>query len=181
MRHDLGALQRFITKSVGEGSPLLTPEFMGPCLTSDVQPVPSSRTVKWVICKFNLQYNHIKSDSNALLFRLFSVRRNRCAQWLLDTFDIPLDDVVSMFNRWLAPNSHTDLAGWQAILGHYGDAIDASFIRTHFLGVVSAAPPVALFTMRRFGITLDEIRGGNLTKSLSDETKIWLGLPWLDL
>ncbi|KAH3722616.1 hypothetical protein Pelo_18678 [Pelomyxa schiedti] len=47
MRHDLGALQRFITKSVGEGSPLLTPEFMGPCLTSDVQPVPSSRTVKW--------------------------------------------------------------------------------------------------------------------------------------
>ncbi|KAH3698773.1 hypothetical protein Pelo_19833 [Pelomyxa schiedti] len=79
MRHDLGALQRFITKSVGEGSPLLTPQFMGPCLTSYVQPVPSSRTVKWVICKFNLQ--------------LFSVSRNRCAQWLLDTFDIPLDDV----------------------------------------------------------------------------------------
>ncbi|KAH3731565.1 hypothetical protein Pelo_17604 [Pelomyxa schiedti] len=85
-----------------------------------------------------------------------------------------------MFDSWLAPNSHIDLAGWQVILGHYGDAIDASFIRTHFLGVVSAAPPVAMFTMHRFGITLDEIRGGNLTKSLSDETKIWLGLPWLD-
>ncbi|KAH3723204.1 hypothetical protein Pelo_18094 [Pelomyxa schiedti] len=174
MKHDLQVLQRLI-HSVGEDSPLLTPQFMGQCLTSDVSPpVPSSSSVKWVICKFNLQYNHINRDHNALLFRLLSVGKNRCARWLLSTFDIPLDDVVSMFDTRLSPSSYSDLAGWQAILSHYSDAIDATFIRTHFLGVVSASPHVATFTMQQLGITLEEIRGGKLTKS--EETKIWLGL-----
>ncbi|KAH3731683.1 hypothetical protein Pelo_17481 [Pelomyxa schiedti] len=82
-----------LIQSAGEDSLLLTPEFMGPCLAFNIQPVPSSRTVKWVICKFNLQYNHINSDDNYILFTLMEKRKNRCAQWLLDTFDIPLSDV----------------------------------------------------------------------------------------
>ncbi|KAH3723134.1 hypothetical protein Pelo_18163 [Pelomyxa schiedti] len=173
MRNDLRALQRVI-QSVGVYSSLvLTPEFVGHCLTTDIPyEHPSSKIVKWVIRKFHLQYSHINGDDNALLFKLLSDGKNRCAQWLLETFDIPLDDVV----RRLTEHSSTqiDLAGWQKILRHYGNAIDTTLIQS-FLPNIVTSPHIAMFMMHRFGITIDEIRALYTDPdSMPEQTKLWL-------
>ncbi|KAH3764932.1 hypothetical protein Pelo_3206 [Pelomyxa schiedti] len=151
---DLKILQHFL-QLVGEyTSAIPTAEFMGECLIN-TETWPSSKTVKWVIRKFDLQYSHINSNGNGLLFKLLSSGKNRCAQWLLDTFDIPLDDLVGTLTDH--PGPHIDLAGWQMILRHYGDAINTTLIRT-FLPGIALSPHVTLFMIHRFGITVDEIR-----------------------
>ncbi|KAH3714040.1 hypothetical protein Pelo_19452 [Pelomyxa schiedti] len=77
----------------GSCSTVLTPEFVGGCLTSKSFYPYSSKVVKWVIRKFDVQYTQIKANNNQLLFRLLTRPKNRCAQWLIEYFDIPLSDV----------------------------------------------------------------------------------------
>ncbi|KAH3698801.1 hypothetical protein Pelo_19805 [Pelomyxa schiedti] len=111
MKSDLGALQHIIQCLGVDSSLVLTPEFVGQCLTTDTPyEHTSSKVVKWVIRKFNLQYSHIKYDDNALLFKLLYSGNHSCTQWLLETFDIPLHDVVCRLTK---PNLWIDLAGWQ--------------------------------------------------------------------
>ncbi|KAH3766298.1 hypothetical protein Pelo_1843 [Pelomyxa schiedti] len=173
---DLRTLQHLLQFFVGEDlySSVLTPEFMGECLI-DPQASPSSKTVKWVIHKFNLQYSHIKGgdNSNTLLFWLLSRGKHGCAQWLLETFDIPLDDVVDRLTA-VQQCPYINLAGWQMILRHYGSAINATLVRSFLPGIVSASPHVTLFMMHRFGITIDEVC--ELLAYSPDGTKIWLHL-----
>ncbi|KAH3732927.1 solute carrier family protein [Pelomyxa schiedti] len=178
MRKGLKALQ-WLLLFRDSVSPSLTPEFLASCLCSPCFRPLSSKVIKWVICTFNLQYQHIKSGNNHLLHSLLVNGKNRCAQWLLGTLNIPLDDVlliIELHSYWL----RCDLAGWQVLLSHYGDSIDATVIRSKLMDVSTSSPHVAIYTMNKFGITLDEIRShhsgaASCITPVSDETKLWLG------
>ncbi|KAH3722599.1 hypothetical protein Pelo_18696 [Pelomyxa schiedti] len=159
---------------------LLTSEFVGHCLTSQEFHPYSSKVVKWVIRKFNVQYTQIKANNNHLLFKLISRNKNRCAQWLINTFDIPLDDILSMAQ--LSDDNCIDLTGWHMILNHYGPTIDATLIRKHLMPLVSRSPHVAIHTISSFGLTIHEYRdyvqqGGKRGEPFSSQVKLWLGIP----
>ncbi|KAH3743516.1 hypothetical protein Pelo_15086 [Pelomyxa schiedti] len=171
--------QSALTKLVyADGSSLLTPESAAQCLTSsDFYPF-SSKTVKWVIRRFNLQYDHIRANNNLLLFKLLSWKKNGCAQWLLDSFDIPLNDVTEMARTCTEFNC-LDLVGWKLLERHFYPKIDAAMIRSHFIPMLSKSPHVAIHTIHSFGITLNEFHAFVKTQSIyrvSEATKIWLGM-----
>ncbi|KAH3756562.1 hypothetical protein Pelo_11673 [Pelomyxa schiedti] len=160
-------------------SPLLTPEFVAQCLTSQYFEPESSKAVKWAICKFDLQYSHIQANGNSLLIKLLSRKKNECVRWLLSTFEIPLSDLLPVMEKKLV-SAAPDLAGLQVILDHYGPAIDATVIRQHFMPVLVFTPHRAIYTMTRFGITMDEFREYAATLGPYDlyrETMMWFGLP----
>ncbi|KAH3732976.1 Rho guanine nucleotide exchange factor 11 [Pelomyxa schiedti] len=143
----------------GSRSSVVTPEFIGQCLTSESFHPYSSKVVKWVIQKFNLQYSQIKRNNNWLLFKLFSGRKNRCALWLLNRFDVPLSDIVDMAQLGSKCGGDSmDLTGWHMILDRYGTAIDGALIRKHLMPMVSRSPHVATHIISSFGLTIDEFR-----------------------
>ncbi|KAH3731855.1 hypothetical protein Pelo_17316 [Pelomyxa schiedti] len=162
-------------------SATFTPEFVGNCLTSMSFHPLSSKLVKWVICEFNVQYTQIKANNNLLLFRLLKRQMNRCAQWLIDSFDIPLDDVVAIAQLASGTFDSIDLAGWHMILNHYGPTIDATLIRKHLMPLVSRSPHVAIHAINSFGLTIHEFRDYVVTQAAttrsSTTVKLWLGLP----
>ncbi|KAH3723350.1 hypothetical protein Pelo_17946 [Pelomyxa schiedti] len=156
MKSNMIALQHLFQSVGDDSSPLLTPEFVAQCLACDSFQPESSKIVKWVICKFNLQYNHIKSNNNALLCKLLHSRKNGCVQWLLESFDIPLTDITLMASNPGA-GRFIDLVGWKLLERHY-PTIDAAMIRSYFIPMISRSPHVAIHTIHSFGITLDEFR-----------------------
>ncbi|KAH3766868.1 hypothetical protein Pelo_1262 [Pelomyxa schiedti] len=140
------------------GSSLLTKEFVAECLTSNKFYVSSSKMVKWIIRQFDLQYSHVSSNKNCLLFHLLKKRKNMCAQWLIESFQIPLSDVIEMTAKWCYPISGLDVSGWQMLMNNY-PAIDTSVIRQHLIPIVTLSPHIALFTIHHFNrITLEELR-----------------------
>ncbi|KAH3758504.1 hypothetical protein Pelo_9689 [Pelomyxa schiedti] len=149
--------ERFMS-SFGSSS-LLTPDFVGKCLISSSYYLSSSKAIKWVISRFNLQYNHIKLENNKLLLTLLNLGKSRCAKWLLDSFDIPLADIIEMAKGFLpkvyAP-SDMNLAAWKILLRKY-PSIDATMIQEHFMQFVVMSPHIALFTMREYGLSLNQI------------------------
>ncbi|KAH3743512.1 hypothetical protein Pelo_15082 [Pelomyxa schiedti] len=186
MNFNLPALQRLskLVSADDGSSSLLTPSLAAQCLTSsDFHPY-SSKAVKWVIRKFNLKYNHIRANHNLLLLKLLSRKKNGCAQWLLDSFDIPLNDVAEMARTCTASEASIefnclDLVGWKLLERHY-PTIDAAMIRRHFIPMLSKSPHVAIHTIHSFGITLNEFRNYVKTQSIysvAEATKIWLGMP----
>ncbi|KAH3714212.1 hypothetical protein Pelo_19280 [Pelomyxa schiedti] len=164
----------------GARSAVLTPEFIGHCLTSESFHPYSSKEVKWVIQKFNLQYSQIKANHNCLFFNLLSGRKNRCVQWLLNRFDIPLSDIVDMAQLGSLREDSIDLTGWHMIVDHYGPAIDGALIRKHLMPLVSRSPHVAIHTIKSFGLTIDEFRDHVVAQSRNPfeaSVKLWLGMP----
>ncbi|KAH3731451.1 hypothetical protein Pelo_17716 [Pelomyxa schiedti] len=145
-------------------SPLLTPEFVANCLTPKNLAALSSKTVKWAISRFNLQYSHIKLNNNSLLLKLLCIRKNRCVQWLLDSFDIPLNDIFEMTKALLNPTMEQvgqyvqiELSGWRILLNKY-PTIDRAAIIEHLMPMVVQSPHTAEFTIREYGITPEQVR-----------------------
>ncbi|KAH3722460.1 hypothetical protein Pelo_18834 [Pelomyxa schiedti] len=164
----------------GSRSSVLTSEFIGNCLTSKSFNPHSSKVVKWVIQKFNLQYSQIKANNNRLLFKLLSGRKNRCAQWLLNRFNIPLSDIVDMAQLGSKCADSMDLTGWHMILDSYGPSIDRSLIRKHLMPLVSRSPHVAIHIIDSFGLTINEFREYVIAQSrhtFEVSVKLWLGIP----
>ncbi|KAH3766678.1 hypothetical protein Pelo_1439 [Pelomyxa schiedti] len=109
--------------------------------------------------------------TNAMLGNSFCPRSGKtmkkinCMEWLIDSFGITLDEVIDMLQFWLLhmDTSYQDdfdftLETWKMIL-HKFPRIDADVIRSTSLMLVAVnSPSVAAFTMRKFGITIDEIR-----------------------
>ncbi|KAH3744264.1 hypothetical protein Pelo_14349 [Pelomyxa schiedti] len=166
----------------GSRSAALTPEFIGQCLTSVSFHPFSSKVVKWIIRKFNLQYSQIKENHNQLLFRLLTRQKNRCAECLINTFDIPLSDVVDMAQLSKCGDS-MDLTGWHMILDHYGPSIDGALIRKHLMPLVSRSPHLAIHTINSFGLTIDEFceyvdaEFHSSYGSPEPVLRLWLGMP----
>ncbi|KAH3762889.1 hypothetical protein Pelo_5190 [Pelomyxa schiedti] len=159
------------------GSSLLTKEFVAHCLTESEFYVSSSKMLKWIIRQFDLQYSHISSNKNCLLFGLLELRKNMCAQWLIESFQIPLSDVIKMTAKWCNPLSGLDVSGWQMLVNHY-PAIDTSVIRQHLIPIVSLSPHIALFTIHHYnGITLDELRAYcTQQRVVSPEARVFFGV-----
>ncbi|KAH3731853.1 hypothetical protein Pelo_17314 [Pelomyxa schiedti] len=182
LRYHLNGFQSLCT---GSGSAVLTPEFVGDCLTSESFYPYSSKVVKWVIRKFNVQYTQIKANNNQLLFRLLTRRKNRCAQWLIESFNIPLSDILAMAKLGDESGASIDLTGWHMILNHYGPTIDAALIRKHLMPLVSRSPHVAIHAISSFGLTKSEIRDYVDVQSrdpngdtFSAEVNLWHGMPF---
>ncbi|KAH3722912.1 hypothetical protein Pelo_18383 [Pelomyxa schiedti] len=181
MKSNLPALQRLSQLVAADGSSLLlTPELATQCLTSSSFHRFSSKAVKWVIRKFNLQYNHIRANNNMLLFKLLSGKKNGCVQWLLQSFDIPLTDIFDMA-RTCSEYQSLDIVGWKSLVRHY--PIDGAVIRSHFIPMISKSPHVAIHIIHSFGITLNEFRDyleartyHNLFE-VPDAPKLWLAMP----
>ncbi|KAH3742998.1 hypothetical protein Pelo_15611 [Pelomyxa schiedti] len=182
MKSDLKSLQHFYRRVGSSAASLWTPEFISKHLPSSRGLVFCSKIVKWVVCKFNLQYTDIKVHDNYLLFCLLSRKKNRCAQWLLYHFDIPLTDIIQMMQKW-CPQAvfGIDLAGWQVILSRYHPAIDGDMILKHFMPLITMSPHIATYTMHRYrSPTMQECRealAGRNSSALAPEVKLWLGLP----
>ncbi|KAH3763158.1 hypothetical protein Pelo_4989 [Pelomyxa schiedti] len=60
------------SSSNGGGSEAWTTDFVAQCLSSENLDGTRSKTVKWLVSKFGLQYSNIKLNSNSLLFKLLS-------------------------------------------------------------------------------------------------------------
>ncbi|KAH3766867.1 hypothetical protein Pelo_1261 [Pelomyxa schiedti] len=149
---DINPLQRLLFSA---SSSVVSKEFLAERLTSRKFYVYSSKMVKWIIRQFDLQYSHINLKKNCLLFHLLEHRKNMCAQWLIESFQIPLSDIIYMK---CSPISGLDVSGWQMLVNHY-PAIDTSVIRQHLIPIVTLSPHIALFTIHHFnGITLEELR-----------------------
>ncbi|KAH3744265.1 hypothetical protein Pelo_14350 [Pelomyxa schiedti] len=174
MQFHLAGFQHLCSTS---SSTFLTPELVGQCLTSESFHPYSSKVVKWVIHKFNLQYSQIKQTNNLLLFKLMMRHKNRCAQWLIESFDIPLLDIVDMAELAKESDDSIDLTGWHMILDHYGPAIDGDLIWTHFLPLVSRSPHVAIHTINSFGLA-SSVFHHYVDAESSYAMKLWLGIPF---
>ncbi|KAH3698876.1 hypothetical protein Pelo_19730 [Pelomyxa schiedti] len=139
------------SSSNGGGSEALTTDFVAQCLSSENLDGTRSKTVKWLVSKFGLQYSHIKLNSNSLLFKLLSWHKNRCSQWILESFDVPLSDILEMTNKWAELSDLSiDLAGWKLLLWHYA-AIDATVIQKHLLPLIEGDPALVTYTKSKFG------------------------------
>ncbi|KAH3766697.1 hypothetical protein Pelo_1459 [Pelomyxa schiedti] len=169
---------------------LFTREMVTKCMTHPAFRPWSSKCVKRAIALFRLEGTHIKQNHNSLLFNLITRKKPSCVEWLIDSFEITLDEVIDMFGNRLRPsrgNSFViDLETWKMILRKFSK-IDADVIRKHFMLVAVNSPSVATFTMHKFGITIEEIRcqfdgcGGDYERSesgarLTPELRMWLGL-----
>ncbi|KAH3722655.1 hypothetical protein Pelo_18639 [Pelomyxa schiedti] len=179
LQHDLKCLQHLF-QCVGSSSASLWAPLVAKALTSSTVPLSSSKLVKWVVCKFNLRYKNIKVGDNCLLFKLLSRNKNRCAQWLLYYFDVPLMDIIQMTKRWCHTTAfHIDLTGWQIILARY-PTIDVARIRKHFMTLVTMSPHVAMYTRHKYGTPTEAkcriVLAGRYSSTLPREVKLWLGL-----
>ncbi|KAH3731854.1 hypothetical protein Pelo_17315 [Pelomyxa schiedti] len=178
-----GYLEVFQHLCSGSCSTFLTPEFVGDCLTSSSFFPYSSKFLKWVIRKFNVQYTQIKANNNLLLFKLLTRRKTHCAQWFIEYFDVPLSDIVSMAPLASADSDSLDVEGWHMILNHYGPTIDATLIREHLMPLVSHSPYVAIQVINSFGLTVDEFRDYVVTMIprpkhyFPKSVRLWLGVP----
>ncbi|KAH3764574.1 hypothetical protein Pelo_3592 [Pelomyxa schiedti] len=154
MGGDINTIKRLL-----QTQPLPTTEFVAQCLTSDQFLAESSKVVKWMIQQFHLESSHVRANSNRLLFTLLSRKKNRCAEWLIDSFGIPFSDIVEMAPLWTGDCCQTppDLDGWNMILRKYQRHINTSVIRQHLMPIVTLSPHISHSTMLRFGITLSEI------------------------
>ncbi|KAH3705914.1 hypothetical protein Pelo_19538 [Pelomyxa schiedti] len=158
-----------------------TSEFVVRCLTSGSFEPHSSKIVKWLIREFHLEYEHISEEGNALLFKLLVNSKNRCAEWLIDSFSIPLSDICAMSKWWARPNCAIDLSSWQMILNKFPN-IDATLIReNHLMTFVVQSPENSLCTFNHCcGITKDEVREYCARRfnnhQLTQKMKVWLGI-----
>ncbi|KAH3760306.1 hypothetical protein Pelo_7881 [Pelomyxa schiedti] len=105
----------------GSRSAVLTPEFIGQCLTSE-------KSIHTPARLSSLQYPQIKANHNRLLFGLLTRRKNRCVQWLFNIFDIPLSDIVDMARLAGETDDSMDITGWHMIVDHCGPTIDGALI-----------------------------------------------------
>ncbi|KAH3758607.1 hypothetical protein Pelo_9518 [Pelomyxa schiedti] len=125
---------------LGHGGTLSTTEFVAECLTSKSFTPSSSKIVKWVICHFRLNYDQVKGDNNALLSKLLGTRKNLCAEWFIDYYNIPLSDIVDMMRQRLFGIFQTvDLSSWKMLLTRFSGGIEAAMMRDkellHFTSV----------------------------------------------
>ncbi|KAH3744507.1 hypothetical protein Pelo_14096 [Pelomyxa schiedti] len=153
----LDTLKRLLVFTPASSLPLPTTEFVARCLTSGKFQPYSSKSVKWVIQQFHLQYTHINAKNNSLLFKLFNRRKNRCAEWLIDSFHIPFSDVVEM-TKWCREDTAIDLAGWQLLLRKYHGNINTEVIHQTLMPIVTVSPHIALNTIHHHGITVRDIQ-----------------------
>ncbi|KAH3759698.1 hypothetical protein Pelo_8482 [Pelomyxa schiedti] len=171
---------------------LFTKEMVTKCMThSSFRPL-SSKGVKWAITQFHLEGTHIKQNHNRLLFNLILKKKPSCVEWLIDSFEITLDEVLDMLEHGLCTsrgNFVIDLQTWKMILCKF-PRIDADVIRRHLMLVAVNSPSIATFTMHKFGITIEEIRHqfdgceGDFdiyeipedSTRLTTELRMWLGL-----
>ncbi|KAH3763063.1 hypothetical protein Pelo_5115 [Pelomyxa schiedti] len=181
LKADVITIQHFVEIFPTTLLSLLTQDFVSTCLTSSECRTFSSKVVKWVIGHFHLDSIHIKANHSFLLCNLLSMRKNQCAEWLLESFSITLEDIIDMVLNWysdeVSSNSSNsfhslDVQAWKMIVKRF-PTINSQIIRDHLMYIVVLSPFHAIFTMDKFGITLDDIR---MTSTLSwfPDTQIWL-------
>ncbi|KAH3761282.1 hypothetical protein Pelo_6884 [Pelomyxa schiedti] len=125
------------------------------CLSSATSGV-SSKTVRWLVTQFKLEREHITLENNSILRTLISFGKECCAEWLINKFDITLEEVLML--SW-GSLSGFDLATWQMIVEVF-PAITAAHIKEKFLKLVCHSPVIARFTLRHFpDVKMEDIAG----------------------
>ncbi|KAH3732675.1 hypothetical protein Pelo_16489 [Pelomyxa schiedti] len=136
-----------------------TRELIVKCLTSGPFPLPhSSKIVKWLISEYHLEYEHIRRCSHLILFKLLSRRKNRCAQWLIESFSIPPSDILDMAKKWCKPNNNIDLSSLQMLVNKFPSITKLIRQKTMMMMLVIQSPHSVLHAISHCGITLDEVR-----------------------
>ncbi|KAH3763463.1 hypothetical protein Pelo_4682 [Pelomyxa schiedti] len=104
----------------------------------------------------------------------------RCAQWLLDSFDIPLVDVIEMakgYTLHINTPSEMNLLGWKMLLRKY-PGIGAEVIQANFMPFLALSPHIAIWTMHEYGLTLSQVRDfcstATVQNNLNHDVVVWL-------
>ncbi|KAH3765095.1 hypothetical protein Pelo_3042 [Pelomyxa schiedti] len=96
-------------------------EDVAQALSSDGFAYLCSDAVRWLVETYHLTSSHIKANHNVVLYKLILSNKKGCAEWLIDSFGICLDDVVHMFAKQMAGDSHLILhvSTWRMILNKF--------------------------------------------------------------
>ncbi|KAH3745139.1 hypothetical protein Pelo_13459 [Pelomyxa schiedti] len=147
------------------------------CLTSSR--VFSSKVIKWLVSQFNLDSTHIKHNHNALLYRVLSQGKRKCAEWILDSFDISFDEFMDMISNWctISRFHNIDLQLWKMILRKF-PLLTAEIIRDKMMPIITHSPINASFTMTHTKLPIGDVTHYcetlNDTVQFSSELRFWL-------
>ncbi|KAH3758876.1 hypothetical protein Pelo_9315 [Pelomyxa schiedti] len=121
---------------------------------SNTLTVSSSKIIKWIVTYVGLE--RIKTD--ALYTRLVECsmywNKTHCLLWLIDTFDIQLNEVLLALLKWFSVNS--DLYMWQSLVNRF-PTIDTETVRSKCMNVITHTPAIAAWSMARFSLSQSEI------------------------
>ncbi|KAH3766719.1 hypothetical protein Pelo_1384 [Pelomyxa schiedti] len=165
--------------SLGEITPVEEEQLLTQCGNSLA---PSCKAVKW-LCSRLLQRSS-RSDEPTLAIQVLPsilaifvdmISRNKrgSAEWLFNKFSITLRDFVVASEKRSTPlGTNVDLATWKHMLKLFPDLGKGDALH-HFIGVLSASPLHAQFTMHALGVTLAEIQQLGENGHLPPTTKWW--------
>ncbi|KAH3760266.1 hypothetical protein Pelo_7902 [Pelomyxa schiedti] len=128
-------------------------------LTNDNREI-SSKSAKWLITQFGLAKEHVTRNNHILLWSMLSHRHNKCAEWLIRTFNICLREMHSPPVNILWGNVvSTDLETWKVLLRVFPTELTPQIVKKRFSKFVIASPITAQFVMQHFpgAITTEEI------------------------
>ncbi|KAH3765432.1 hypothetical protein Pelo_2713 [Pelomyxa schiedti] len=96
-------------------------EDVAQALSSDSVVFLCSDAVRWLVETYHLTSSHIKANHNVVLYQLILSNKKGCAEWLIDSFGICLDDVVDMFMKWLKvdPIIKLHVSTWRMIISKF--------------------------------------------------------------
>ncbi|KAH3742513.1 hypothetical protein Pelo_16085 [Pelomyxa schiedti] len=131
------------------------------CVSMDLEShvcFPSSKAVKWLITHFQLEREHITADNKELLYKLMSCGKECCAEWIINRFNITLDEVLRL--SWDSSFLICcELATWKMIVEVF-PGLTATHIKEKFLKLVRYSPVITQFTLRHFpDLTIEDITG----------------------
>ncbi|KAH3764731.1 hypothetical protein Pelo_3394 [Pelomyxa schiedti] len=137
----------------------------------------SSKTVKWLIKEYHLDSDQVKANSNFLLYNRLMFGKNHCAEWIIHSFDVTLQEVTEMMKMWgrFQMTPWTDLDTWRMLHRHF-PSLTAEAIHNAF-SLVLSSPVTALFVLDKFpSVTrMDLLNYGEYGKSsyVATETSLW--------
>ncbi|KAH3762060.1 hypothetical protein Pelo_6120 [Pelomyxa schiedti] len=124
--------------------------------------VKSGKVVRWFIEYFHLNENQVKRSHNKLLFLLITSNKEGCAEWLIHTFNVTLDEIGTMGDNhtalWKKSAAHRPNVGvWKMLLRVFPE-MTASFAADHLMDFVVASHLHLNVSMERLGITHADIQ-----------------------
>ncbi|KAH3757125.1 hypothetical protein Pelo_11039 [Pelomyxa schiedti] len=163
------------------GKDIFSKELIAKLMTQGI--IHSSKIMKWAICEYDLGSDQVKANSNELLFNRLKVGKNGMADWIIRSFGVTSQEMMTMVSRWASSSSahSANLETWKLLLRHY-PGLTADTVREHLLGMALSSPITAKFVMSKFPtITKAEMckhvaQSPWFSSELPDETLIWLGI-----
>ncbi|KAH3731967.1 hypothetical protein Pelo_17202 [Pelomyxa schiedti] len=157
---DIRRLRSMVPVSVDDVKQSITPPLLK---------VESSKISKWIVSQVGVE--HMKTEK--LYSRLFHLSKTQCATWLIDTFHIPLSEVIDDYHP-----VYSLLSTWKLLANKF-PSLESDTVRREYMDLVVSTPAIAEWSMERFSLTFSEIATycGMRQESWTEcATRLWLSL-----